>query len=650
MENFIILLLLTAPLCLAALPGKPEVIKGECSHETSGQSEVLRVTDKTILEYQKFNLEKEEHVRYEQPSSKSTLLCRVKGSGASTIRGRLEANGKLLLINPQGVIFSETAHVSVGTLIASTLDIRNDDFLNGSYKFRLDPSAENKSIVNKGRIEAGQNVVLMASKVVNQGVIVAKTGKIALLGGEMVTLAFDGDEKIQFAIDAPLKNGSIEQQGALIGGEVYMKLPMAQKAIRSVLNDTGVVEAGRIEITDGVISLKAGSSVEAQRFSVEGEVIHQHEKVAIKGPVHYKAKQIFLGDDITTTADIMLDGATTLFNKDVISLNANKYNKGKVVLTSTLDSDSRSRSLKINNGKSPTEIRGAIGKKGPLQNLVIDSGKVIVQGDIGGIKPGVMGQLSIKSVEVEFKGSTIHTGEQLWNVAAVHLTHQGSVELKTAGRPLSFGQDARLELDATTALTITTQGGTLDLPPIISDRLQPITISSGHGQVHLKEIGKQVTQLHVKGGDLYINGHLEADEIFMAADHHLEYKKDVISTAIQSKGTLTLNSKQGVVGSPENPLNINTKADLFVGAKTVAYLEGRCADQNPHVYPPNPPKRTFFNGYEFNNIFMEDLLAEDEALLKTLLPALGQKMPTAFINGLSLKPRRVLIYYDISTH
>ncbi|MBP7073774.1 MAG: filamentous hemagglutinin N-terminal domain-containing protein [Rhabdochlamydiaceae bacterium] len=680
MENFIIrsrlpvvLLLLTAPFCLSALPGQPEVVKGQCSYEVSGKSEVVKVSDKTILEYSKFNIGKQESVKYEQPSSRSTLLCRVNGKNVSKIRGQLEANGKLLLINPNGIIFTETAQVNIGTLIASTLDLQNDDFMTNSYKFYNDSSKGVKSIINQGKIQADQSVALIAPHIVNQGTIIAKTGTIALVGGEALTLSFEPDGKIQFAIDIPITNGSIEQIGNLKATEVYMHLPMAQKAIRSVLNDTGVIEAGHIDIKDGVISLKAGSSAETQLLSIKGDTVHmeedlkipgaldmqastviQHKKVIAKGPVHYKADQIFLGDDITTTGDILLDGSTTLFKSDSISLNANKYNKGKVLLTSTLDADTPSRSLKINNGKSPTEIKGAIGQKGPLRELVIDSGKMILHDNIGGINPGITGQLAIKSVEVEFKGSKIYTGEQFWNVAPIHLTHEGGVEIKTAGRPLYFGQDARLELDSTTALTIATQGGKLDLPPIISDRLQSITILSGQGQIYLKEIGKQVTRLHVEGKDLFLYGHLEAEEIFMEADHHLQYDasqgKEVISTAIQSRGNITLNSKRSMVGSSEKPLNINTKGELFVGAKTVAYLEGLCADQNPHAYPANPPTRTFFNGYEFNHAFMEDLLAEDEALLKTLTPALGQKIPTAFIDGAAIKPRKAPIYYDTSAH
>ncbi|MGH2638341.1 MAG: hypothetical protein ACRDF4_03515, partial [Rhabdochlamydiaceae bacterium] len=323
-----------------------------------------------------------------------------------------------------------------------------------------------------------------------------------------------------------------------------------------------------------------------------------------------------------------------------------------ILLTSTLDADQPSRVLTFQNEKSLTQIKGAIGKNGALGGLTINSGKIIFYDDIGGAGPGVVGRLTIKSVGMECKGSTYYTGEQLWNTGGLHLTHEKGIEFKTTGLPLRFGPDAKIELDKTTALAITTQGGLLDLAPIISDYSQPITIQTRQGEAHLKEIGKKVTILHVEGRDLLLSGHLEADQIFMEADRHIEYDftkgKEIISTALQSRGTIILNSKCGTVGTVEKPLNIETKGHLYVGAKTVAYLEGKCADQNPHVYPLNPPPRTFFNGYEFNYLFIDDVEGDD-ALLKTLAPALSQKNPTVFMDGAVLKPRKASIYYDTSS-
>lgn len=285
------LIFFTLPLCLFALNGKPDVVKGSADYSLVDSTEVLRVTDKTILEYKGFNIEQHETTRYEQPSSKSTLLCRVSGKDITNVRGRLEANGKLLLINPNGIIFSKTSYVNVGTLIASTLSIKDEDFLSDRFKFKMDPAAEDAYIINAGRIEAAHNVAFMAPYIVNHGVISAKVGKISFMGAEVMTLDFDGDEKIQFAVEVPLRHGHIEQMGVVIGSEVCLKLPMAQKVIKSVVNDIGVVEANCIVTENGVISLKEGSYTGAKKLQVSADTIQICGELDVPGVCDLSATQ-----------------------------------------------------------------------------------------------------------------------------------------------------------------------------------------------------------------------------------------------------------------------------------------------------------------------------------------------------------------------
>ena len=57
------------------------------------------------------------------------------GSDPSVILGSLSANGKVFLINPNGVLFGRGAQVNVGGLVASTLGISDADFMAGRYTF-----------------------------------------------------------------------------------------------------------------------------------------------------------------------------------------------------------------------------------------------------------------------------------------------------------------------------------------------------------------------------------------------------------------------------------------------------------------------------------------------------------------------------------
>ena len=62
-------------------------------------------------------------------------MPKMKTKSSAKKRFRFTANGKIMLINPNGILFGAGARVDVGGLVASTTNIRNDDFLNGKYKF-----------------------------------------------------------------------------------------------------------------------------------------------------------------------------------------------------------------------------------------------------------------------------------------------------------------------------------------------------------------------------------------------------------------------------------------------------------------------------------------------------------------------------------
>ena len=149
--QFIPLLLISTS--LNALPVKREVAAGRAEFQSpDAQTLTIKASDKTIINYQKFDIEKGEHVRFVQPSSRASVLNRITGENPSKIFGKLSANGRVFLVNPNGVYFGPNAIVNTGSFLASTLNIRDEDFLNDSFRFYVEPGSEKAAIVNEGTI------------------------------------------------------------------------------------------------------------------------------------------------------------------------------------------------------------------------------------------------------------------------------------------------------------------------------------------------------------------------------------------------------------------------------------------------------------------------------------------------------------------
>lgn len=148
-----------------------------------------------ILNWERFSIDKGEITRFIQTNSKSSVLNRVISNNPSALLGTLEANGKVFLINQNGILVGEGARINVGSFIASTFDILNEDFLrDGEINFA---GTSKSSIVNLGTIQAiDGDVVLIAYNIDNQGKIETPKGVTALGVGEDVLLKPTAKERI----------------------------------------------------------------------------------------------------------------------------------------------------------------------------------------------------------------------------------------------------------------------------------------------------------------------------------------------------------------------------------------------------------------------------------------------------------------------
>lgn len=223
-----------------------------------GTTTITQTSQNAAINWQSFNIGTGESVNFVQPNGSATALNRVLGADPSSILGSLNANGKVFLVNPNGIVFGPGASVNVGGLVGSTRNISDSDFMAGRYNFEGNGPG---SVVNHGTLNAnGGSVALLGATVSNQGVIQAQLGSVALAAGDAFTLDVAGDGLLNVAVnkgavDALVQNGGLIQAD---GGRVLMTAQSANSLLPSSVNNTGVVRAQTLENHNGTIMLMGG--------------------------------------------------------------------------------------------------------------------------------------------------------------------------------------------------------------------------------------------------------------------------------------------------------------------------------------------------------------------------------------------------------
>ncbi|MDR0816835.1 MAG: filamentous hemagglutinin N-terminal domain-containing protein [Desulfovibrio sp.] len=252
------LLLFPAPVLPATTGGV--VTSGTATINQSGATtNINQSTNKAAINWNTFSIARNETVNFNQPSSKSMTLNRVAGNEKSVIAGTLNANGKVYLINSNGVLMTKGSSVNTAGFVASTLNITDDDFNKGNYVFQ--GSGNGAQVINKGTIKVndGGYVALLGEQVKNEGVIVAERGTVSLNGATKATLNFNGDSLVSVSLDEGALNALVENKKAIYadGGKVILTAKAADSVIASQVNTDGIVQARTLGDLTGEIEVNA---------------------------------------------------------------------------------------------------------------------------------------------------------------------------------------------------------------------------------------------------------------------------------------------------------------------------------------------------------------------------------------------------------
>ncbi|MBC7733903.1 MAG: filamentous hemagglutinin N-terminal domain-containing protein, partial [Bacteriovorax sp.] len=292
---------------------------------------INQTSQSAIYNWQSFDIGSTSSVTFNFPTQNSSALNRVTGSSApSQIFGSLKSQytnpdatqaplvgGSLYLINANGILFGRNAQVNVGALIASTLNVKDADYLSGltnsvagrGASFSQDPGLvpslftddRNFVVVDPGATittASGGRVFLFAKNVQNAGTITAPDGQVVLAAGASIYLQDPTVEKL-YASEAnpnyPAVKGLLVEVGAgsgtasnLVGGAIATArgnttlVGMAVNQLGRISATTSVTQNGAVFLlargdavagsngtvntkratTSGVLTLGAGSAIE----------------------------------------------------------------------------------------------------------------------------------------------------------------------------------------------------------------------------------------------------------------------------------------------------------------------------------------------------------------------------------------------------
>ncbi|WP_144417563.1 beta strand repeat-containing protein, partial [Janthinobacterium sp. KBS0711] len=318
-----------------ANPALPQVVNGQATFNQQGNIFSITNTPNTIINWQSFSIHAGEITRFIQQNGNSAVLNRITGQDPSKILGSLESNGKVFLINPNGIVFGQGAKVDVNGLVASSLGMTNEDFLAGKRQFTAGGVAG--GVGNAGTINAGKGgqVLLIAPNVENTGIITAPNGEVILAAGRSVQLADPGNPQLRVLVSAPsdqalnlgqiiAQGGSIGMAGALVsqrgvlnansavvGDNGRIVLKASGKALLeagSVTSATGATgKGGDIQVLGEQVGLLSNAKVDASGATGGGTVLlggdYQGKNAAVQN-----ARQVLVGKDASVTADAVNSG------------------------------------------------------------------------------------------------------------------------------------------------------------------------------------------------------------------------------------------------------------------------------------------------------------------------------------------------------
>ena len=296
-------------------------LTADSQRQAAGRTVVMveQTADKAILNWETFNVGRNTTVKFDQKANWA-VLNRVNDPKArpSQIQGQIKADGTVMVVNRNGIIFSGSSQIDTRNLAASALNISDAQFGKGLFSeaqgsahiptFANDLAIAASSFAHGAAtagvtVETGAHIATRAPQSVTEGggyVLllgreVRNAGEIATPSGQTVLGAGDA-----FVIRKGLATDS--NQASTTRGNVVSSLRNSGSGAGDVVN------SGLVQATTGDITL-VGKNLRQEGALVATTSVHTRGTVHLLADRADAASQVTMGEGSLTA--VVLDASAT---------------------------------------------------------------------------------------------------------------------------------------------------------------------------------------------------------------------------------------------------------------------------------------------------------------------------------------------------
>ncbi len=349
--------------CAVGVCGAPGVNSwvsaGAATLATSGNNlTVTQTTSNATYNWQSFNIGAGGVVRFDQPDETSVALNRIFQADPARILGQLSSNGRVYLLNRNGILFGQGAQVNVRGLVASSLDLSPEALQLGIGRAAsltapaFQPYTEAGVALASGAVTVeqgasiradGGQVLIFAPQVTNRGEISTPDGQTILAAGQRIFLVASDSSDLRGLLVEVGDGGTVTNgpDDPNAGGAAALAGRISADRGNVTLAGLAVNQNGRVSATT---SIRANGSIrlvardtQVQRLSDTNVLEFSRNGSLTLGA--NSVTEVTLDNDPATTVDVNTQPVSTvdLWGHDVSMLRNARITAtaGRVTATAT---------------------------------------------------------------------------------------------------------------------------------------------------------------------------------------------------------------------------------------------------------------------------------------------------------------------------